>query len=317
MVNETLEGQNRKGWVKSLVIVWTLSLLLLFLAFVLGGIVFSVTAGFAGIASWFITPKVTPAMVLRFYRGTPLAPHRLPHLHVLLEDLSRRAGLDKPPELWLLPSLKPIAFATGDPKHSAVAFSDGILQKLSPHELAGVLAHEISHIAHHDNRIMWFTAVTVKMIHLLSIFGQLMVLVLLPTIFKGDREISLLLLTGVILAPVVATLLQLALLRTREFAADLGSARILGSAAPLMGALQKLDGRFEGMLGFGARRHQQKGHTLFRTHPPVRERVKKLMTLSHMGTQQMGLMPEENDSKKGPYIPGAIYEKKRGDDSEK
>ena len=118
------------------------------------------------------------------------------------------------------------------------------------------------------------------MVNVLSIIGQLMVLINLPAIFAGEREVSLLLLAVVVAAPVVALLLQLHLLRTREFAADTGSAELMGSPRPLIKALRKLEGgRSPLFMRWVAGRREQRGHTLLRTHPPVRERICRLKRL--------------------------------------
>lgn len=314
MYQEIVARQGRLGHLKSYGIVGIQGLLLIFLAHILGGYPFSVAAFFAGILSWFLTPTVTPSVVLHFYKGVRVPQHRYPGLHSLLNQLSHRANLPNLPELWLLPSFKPIAFATGDKKSSAVALSEGILERLDPHELAGVVAHELSHIANEDSRITWFSVITVKIIHLLSILGQLMVLVQLPSVIRGEVVVSFWLLAILVLAPFAATLLQLALMRTREFAADMGSARILGSAEPLMRALRKLDGRPEGFMGLMKRKKEQKGHTLFRTHPPVKDRLKRLMMLSGMGATQMAFMDEpKSGSRDAFYLPGAILKRRKSD----
>jgi len=254
--------------------------LLLFLAHILGGALFSIPAAVGGVLAYHLTPRISPVVVFRFYKGVPVPDFQMPRLSRLVRELSRNAGIAHAPALWLLPSSRSIAFVTGDRRSSAIALSNGILETLDRDELAGVVAHELSHIAHNDGRIMWFSEMTVKMINMLSLMGQLMVLVNLLAIFAGEREVSLILLAVVVAAPVVALLLQLHLLRTREFAADTGSAELLGSPRPLIKALRKLEcGRSPLFMRWMAGRREQRGHTLLRTHPPVRERICRLKKL--------------------------------------
>lgn len=279
-MERVIERQNNISFVKSTAAAWALASLLLFLAHILGGPLFSIPAAVGGLLAYHLTPRISPAVVLRFYRGVPVTEFQMPGLHRLVKDLATDARLTNAPEIWILPSARSIAFVTGDRQSSAIALSRGILDALTRDELAGVVAHELSHVAHNDSRIMWFSEITVKMVNVLSIIGQLMVLINLPAIFAGEREVSLLLLAVVVTAPVAALLLQLHLLRTREFAADTGSAKLLGSPRPLIQALRKLEGgRSPLLMRWVAGRREQRGHTLLRTHPPVRERICRLKRL--------------------------------------
>ncbi|WP_236892369.1 zinc metalloprotease HtpX [Desulfoluna limicola] len=242
--------------------------------------------------SYHLTPRISPLLVLRLYKGLQVSDHQMPGLHRMVRDISSRAGITNVPGLWLLPSSRPVAFVTGDRDSSALALSKGILNTLEVDELAGVVAHELSHIAHNDNRIMWFSEVTVKMVKLLSIVGQVMVLINLPAIFAGQRDISLVLLAVVVVSPVLAMLLQLALLRTREFAADTGSAELMGSPKPLIRALGKIEGIPTSLFKRWVTGHrEQKGHTLLRTHPPVNERISRLKKLEDDGKPQRTYTP--------------------------
>jgi heat shock protein HtpX len=231
-------------------------------------------------------------VVLRLYKGVQVPEHQMQGLYSMVRDLSHRAGISKAPGIWLLPSSRLVAFVTGDRHSSAIAFSRGILNSLDVDELAGVVAHELSHIAHNDNRIMWFSDVTVKMVNLLSIVGQVMVLISLPAIFAGERDVSLVLLAVVVTSPIIAMLLQLALLRTREFAADTGSAELMGSPQPLIRALRKIEGGPTSLFKRWMTGHrEQKGHTLLRTHPPVHERISRLKKLEDDGKPQRTYTP--------------------------
>lgn len=284
MIDRVIERQNSISFVKSMAAAWALTALLLFLAHILGGVLFSVPAAVGGLLSYHLTPRISPVVVLRLYKGVQVPEHQMTRLHRMIRDISERAGIKNAPGFWLLPSSRSIAFVTGDRHSSALALSHGILNTLDCDELAGVVAHELSHIAHNDNRIMWFSEITVKMVDLLSFVGQMMVLINLPAILTGERHVSLVLLAVVVASPVMAMLLQLALLRTREFAADTGSVELMGSPWPLIRALKKLEGgqnlRF---MRWVVGSHEQKGHTLLRTHPSVRERICRLKKLEADG----------------------------------
>jgi len=292
MITRVIERQNSISFVKSSVAAWALTALLLFLAHILGGAFFSIPAAVGGLLSYHLTPRISPVVVLRLYKGLQVSDHQMPGLHRMVRDISKRAGIKTVPGLWLLPSSRSIAFVTGDRDSSALALSKGILNTLDVDELAGVVAHELSHIAHNDNRIMWFSEVTVKMVNLLSIIGQVMVLINLPAIFAGERDLSLVLLAVVVVAPVVAMLLHLGLLRTREFAADTGSAELMDSPQPLIRALRKIEGHPTTLFNrWMAGRREQKGHTLLRTHPPVNERIRRLKKLEDDGKPQRTYTP--------------------------
>lgn len=287
MLDRVMERQHNITFVKSTLAAWALTALLLFLAHILGGLIVSIPVAFGGVVAYRLSPRLSPALVLRFYKGVEVSPNQMVGLHRMVREISRRAAISVIPTLWLLPSSRPIAFVTGDRSGSAIALSTGLLDTLDPEELSGVMAHELSHIAHNDSRIMWFSEVTVKMVSLLSVVGQVMVLINLPALFKGERDISLVLLAVVVASPVVAMLLQLALLRTREFAADMGSAELLGSPRPLIRALRRLEGgRLPLILRLVAGSREQKGHTLLRTHPSVHDRIRRLMALEGEGARQ-------------------------------
>jgi heat shock protein HtpX len=292
MIDHVIERQHSISFVKSTAAAWALAALLLFLAHILGGPLFSIPAAVGGVVAYYLTPRISPVVVLRLYKGVQVPAYQMTWLHRMIQDMSARAGITATPSLWLLPSSRPVAFVTGDQRSSAIALSRGILNTLDGEELAGVVAHELSHIANNDSRIMWFSEITVKLVNFLSLVGQIMVLINLPAIFAGERDISLVLLAVVVASPILAMLLQLALLRTREFAADTGSAEIMGSPRPLIQALRKLEGgRFTLFMRWMAGRREQQGHALLRTHPPVRERIRRLKKLEGDGLRQRTYVP--------------------------
>lgn len=233
-------------------------------------------------------------IVLRITGATPLPQSDAPTLHAMTERLATRAGIPTP-RLYLVPDPQPNAFATGrNPENGVVALNQGLLDLLSQDEVEGVIAHEIAHIANRDTLTMTVAA---------SLAGAIMTLVNLAQwamIFtpSSDREHGpglLGLLVAVVFAPLAATLIQLAISRTREFDADAAAVQYTGTPRGLIGALQALDGYASRIASTTAR--PATAHLsivnplaggaslsilsrLFSTHPPVTDRVAALEATS-------------------------------------
>jgi heat shock protein HtpX len=181
-------------------------------------------------------------LVLSMYRAQPVGPEH--PLYRMVERLTQRASLPMP-KVYIIPDPSPNAFATGrNPSHAAVAATQGILQALSEHELEGVIAHELAHVKHRDILISSIAAtmaaaimMVARMAHFAALFGG----------YGGrgdDRDRGnnpIALLAMVILAPLAAFLIQMAISRSREFAADAGGASIAGTPYGLADALRKID----------------------------------------------------------------------------
>lgn len=248
-------------------------------------------AALTSFSSWFYSDQAA----LAAYRAQPLAREQAPDLYDRVARLSDRAGIPMP-KLFIVPTQSPNAFATGrDPQHSAVAVTQGILDLLSPEELDGVLAHELTHIRNRDTltqAVVGTVAGAITFLGRILSFGALY-----GPVTRDDRQggnpLGLLFL--VILAPVAAVLLQLAISRTREFSADAGSAEITGNPTGLVSALQKLEqvGRQIPMNGNPALSplliinplSAEGLQSLFRTHPSTEERIRRLLELAQR--QQM------------------------------
>jgi Heat shock protein. Metallo peptidase. MEROPS family M48B len=236
---------------------------------------------------YYFSDKIAIAMT----RSQPLAEHEAPELYDIIRNLTVRAGLPMP-RVYRTPSPQPNAFATGrNPANSAVAVTDGLLQILSRTEIEGVLAHELAHIKNRDVLVGTIAAALAGAITMIAdtlrwglIFGM-----------GRDEEEGggLLSLAGtllmIILAPIAATLIQLAISRTREFQADATGARIAGRADGLASALLKLEraaGRIPMQVNPATSHlfivNPLSGETfarLFSTHPPIAERVSRLKRL--------------------------------------
>ena len=230
-------------------------------------------------ASYWFSDKI----VLRMYSATEVGPgHRL---YEMVTRLAQRAGLPQP-RVYTIPDASPNAFATGrNPQHAAVAATEGILQILDTEELEGVIAHELAHVKHRDILISSVAATMAAAIMMVSRFAMF---------FGGrsddDRDSNpVAMLATMILAPVAAMLIQAAISRSREFAADAGGAAIAGHPGGLVRALRKIEmaAKRVPMAANPATAHMfiikpftvQGLLGMFSTHPPTEQRIAALEQL--------------------------------------
>ncbi|MGE4279521.1 MAG: zinc metalloprotease HtpX [Magnetospirillum sp.] len=242
------------------------------------GIVWLVLGG--GIAL-LLAPSLPPGLQMRMLGARPLAPWQAPQLYRMLEILAGRAGLDAVPQAHVIVSPIPNAFAMGNRHQAAIAVTDGLLGGLNSRELAGVLAHEISHIRNGDIRIMGLADLTSRMTRMMSWLGILLLVLSLPLLLSGQASAPLPLVLLLMASPSLSALLQLALSRTREFDADLDAARLTGDPLGLISALRKMEApllTFWGRVLLPRRRDDQP--SLLRTHPSTEERVQRLASLT-------------------------------------
>jgi heat shock protein HtpX len=217
-----------------------------------------------------------------------------PDLFNIVHELSQRAGLPMP-RVYLMDNPQPNAFATGrNPENAAVAVTTGLLQHLSREEITGVIAHELAHVKNHDTLIMTITATFAGAISMLAQFGMF---------FGGNRDNNnggmgiIGTLAMVILAPLAAMLVQMAISRTREYSADRLGAQIAGQPEHLAAALQRLEAAAHAIPNETAEHNPATAHmfivnplsgarmdNLFSTHPSTENRVAALMQLA----QEMG-----------------------------
>jgi len=233
-------------------------------------------------AYWF-----SDSMVLKLYNAREVDETSAPLLYSTVRDLARRANLPMP-KVYLIDEAQPNAFATGrNPEHAAVAATTGILQLLSARELAGVLGHELAHVKHRDILTSTITASIAGAISTLANFGMF---------FGGrddDNRNPLLALLVLILAPIAAVLIQLAISRGREYGADEGGAGISGDPRALADALAKIDRYAKGLPLPAAEAHPATAQMmiinplhgggiagLFSTHPPTEERIRRLLAMA-------------------------------------
>jgi len=234
-----------------------------------------------GVSYWF-----SDKIVLRMYGAKEISPEEAPKLHRIVQELTLRAKMPMP-KLYVIPQEAPNAFATGrDERHAAVAVTEGILRILNEAELRGVLAHELSHIKNRDILVGTIAAAMAGAISMLANIAHW------GMIFGGrgsdDREGShpIVALAMIIIAPLAAMLVQMAISRSREFGADATGAAISGDSLSLANALKKLQQAAERvpMEANPATAHMFIVNpltggglmTLFSTHPPMEERISRL-----------------------------------------
>ena len=246
-----------------------------------GALTALILAGAMNFVSYFFSDKI----VLKMNRARVVGRGEAPVLYEVVESLARRAGMPMP-KVAIIPSPQPNAFATGrNPEHAVVAATEGILRVLDRDELAGVMAHELAHVKHRDILIASVAATLAGAIMYVTRFGLFF--------GGGDRDRGpgggILAIAAIILAPIAAFLIQAAISRSREFAADAGGAEMSGRPRSLASALQKLEVTAQEVpmavnpaaahlyivkpfRGGGIGR-------LFSTHPPTAERVERLLEL--------------------------------------
>lgn len=228
-------------------------------------------------------------MVLSAYRAQPVDERNAPELFQMIRQLSANAGLPMP-KVYVYDSPQPNAFATGrNPQNAAVAASTGLLQRLTPEEVAGVMAHELAHIQNRDTLTMTVTATLAGAISMLGNFAFF---------FGGNRDNNnplgfIGVLVAMIVAPLAAMLVQMAISRTREYSADRRGAEICGNPLWLASALGKIAGAAQAVHNDDAERNPATAHmfiinplsgermdNLFSTHPNTANRISALQQMA-------------------------------------
>jgi heat shock protein HtpX len=251
-----------------------------------GGLILGFTIA---VAMNFFTYFYSDKLALRMYRAQPATREELPRVYQVVEQMTQRLGLPMP-KIYVIPSPSPNAFATGrNPKHASVAVTQGILQLLNDEELAGVLAHELGHVQNRDILTSSIAATLAGAITMIARMGYW------AALFGGfggrngrDRNSGLSGLFMLIVAPIAAMLIQLAVSRSREYEADATGARTTGNPYALASALEKLETYSKRLpmtaspasahlfiiaplLGSGGIAN------LFSTHPPTAKRIERLI----------------------------------------
>lgn len=282
MDSSETQFHRRRNLAQTILLLGGMTLLLGALGWLLGGPVFVIWAVAIGLTTLVIGTRAAAGLLFRLYRARPIPPDAAPQLHAIVDEVAGRAGLVTSPSLFLIPSPMMQAFSSQLRGGPAIAITDGLLRGMTAREIAAVIAHEISHIAHHDLRIMMLADTATKLTRTLALAGTIMLLVMLPMVMAGHAELPWGSLILLIFAPSLSALMQLALSRTREFDADLGAARLTGDPTAMAEALVKLE-RFQGaiweqILLPGYRLPEP---SLLRSHPETDQRVRRLGRLPH------------------------------------
>jgi heat shock protein HtpX len=269
---------------KTTLLLTSLTLFLLVVGLHFGGRNGMILALVVAVGMNFFSYFYSDKLALSMYRAQPATREQLPRVYSVVEQMTQRIGLPMP-KIYVIPSDSPNAFATGrNPKHASVAVTQGILNLLNDDELAGVLAHELGHVRNRDILTSSIAATLAGAITILARFGMF---------FGGGRDrdrggggIGALFM--LILAPIAAMLIQMAISRSREYEADATGAHVTGNPCALASALQKLD-TYSKRLPLGAT--ASTAHlfivaplisgasfaNLFSTHPPIAKRIERLV----------------------------------------
>jgi heat shock protein HtpX len=285
------------GYFRTALLLAAMTGLFLIVGWTIGGqtgmaIAFVIACGLNLFAYW-----NSDKMLLRMYGAREVLPATAPNLHALVAELALRAELPMP-RVYLIENKQPNAFATGrNPANAAVAVTTGLMALLDENEIAGVVAHELAHVKSRDTLVMTITATLAGAIGMLANFAFF---------FGGNRNnplgvVGLILM--MILAPLAAMLVQLAISRSREYDADRVGAEIVGKPLWLAGALEKLGHASGRIANEMAERnpatahlfivnplHAHKVDSLFATHPSLKNRIRRLVDLA----AQMGENPERS-----------------------
>ncbi|WP_296654779.1 zinc metalloprotease HtpX [Paraburkholderia sp.] len=277
------------NWVKTAMLMAAITALFIAIGGMVGGqrgmmFAFVVALGMNFFSYWF-----SDKMVLRMYNAQEVDETTAPQFYRMVRDLSTRAGLPMP-RVYLINENAPNAFATGrNPEHAAVAATTGILRVLSEREMRGVMAHELAHVKHRDILISTISATMAGAISALANFAM----------FFGGRDENgrpanpVASIAVALLAPVAGALIQMAISRAREFEADRGGAQISGDPQALASALDKIHRYAQGVPFPAAEEHPATAQmmimnplsgggvaSLFSTHPPTEERIRRLMDMA-------------------------------------
>ncbi len=298
---------------KTFILLGSLTALFAVIGYALGGAggagMALIMAGAMNLFAWWGSDR----MVLRMHNAQPVTMAEAPQLYRMTQDLAARAGMPMP-ALYIIHEDQPNAFATGrSPDRAAVAVNTGLLDLMTQEEVAGVVAHELAHIKNRDTLIMAVTATLAGAIGFLGQFGFML------GRGRDNRPNPIVTMAAMILAPLAAMLVQMAISRAREFEADAEGARICGDPSWLANGLAKLERGKIGHVNQSAEANPASAHMfiinplsglrmdrLFATHPPTEERIARLMALGGPSMQRRttapgGTSPWSTPAKRNPW----------------
>jgi heat shock protein HtpX len=270
---------------KTVFLLSAMTLLMIFVGGMLGGKAGMIIAFVVAMGMNFFSYFNSDKLVLKRYDAVQIGPSDAHGLYKIIERIAKRAQVPMP-RVYIIPDSTPNAFATGrNPDHAAVAITEGLLNILDEHEIEAVMAHEMSHVKHYDILIGTVAATIAGAISLLAQFGM---------IFRGNdnRQNFIVTLFLMIVMPIAASVIQMAVSRSREYMADEGAARLTGHPEWLQSALKKLEYHaHQGTLHNASPQsahmfiinplsgHEVNFQSLFRTHPSTQDRIERLEQL--------------------------------------
>ncbi len=279
------------NWIKTVLLLGFMTGLLLWAGEVFGGrggmTIALVIAAVLNLGSWYFSDTIA----LKMHRAQPVTEAEAPGLYSVVAELTQNAGLPMP-RLYIIPEMQPNAFATGrSPRHAAVAVTQGLLETMDREELKGVLAHELGHVKHRDILI---SSIAATLAGAITFIARMAGWALMFGGYGGRDDRGGGALGGLLfylLAPIAALVIQLAVSRSREYAADAEGARIAGTPFGLASALRKLaayTSRVPMRTAQATTAHMMIANpfggrgmmSLFATHPPIEERIRRLEAMA-------------------------------------
>jgi heat shock protein HtpX len=233
-------------------------------------------------AVFMLAPRVPPEVVMRMYRARPVDPRTGGQISEIVDVLAQRAELPARPRLYVIPSATLNAFAAGTPDHAVIGITEGLLRRLTMREIAGVLAHEMSHVRNNDLWVMGLADMMTRFTQVLSYFALFLATLNVLAALSGEQYAPWLAILLLYLAPTISSLLQLGLSRDREYDADLEAAQLTGDPAGLASALRRLErytGHFWEDLMFPVPGRKVPQPSVLRSHPATEDRIKRLVDL--------------------------------------
>lgn len=269
------------NWLQSVLLLGGMGALLALLGWLFGGFEAMLWILILGTLLLLTAPRISPHVILAMYGARQLISAEAPQLFALVDELCARAHITYRPTLHYVPTRMMNAFTVGSRADSALAVTDGLLRSLTGREIAGVLAHEVSHIRNNDTWIMGLADLVSRLTSALSLSGQVLLMINLPLVFLTSSGFPWLGILLLIFSPALSTLLQLALSRTREFDADIDAIRLTGDPVGLASALEKLEYQQQGLWSRLFRPGKGEPQpSMLRTHPQTEERIRRLLSLA-------------------------------------
>lgn len=289
-----IAANRRRNFVHAVVLVASMVVLLAAVGWLMAGPLGLVLIMIFATVTLLVGPRMSRQLMLRIFSATPLRREHVPMLYDLVDELRDRGGIEKSVQLFYIPSRLMLAFTVGGREEVSLAVSDGLLRRLTGREITGVLAHELSHVAHHDLRLMALADFVTKVTRTLAFLAILLIAINLPYIMEGESAIPWSPIVLLMFAPLLSVLLQLGLSRAREYNADAGAAQLTGDPEGIASALKKMDAQqrryWENIFGREGSLDQP---SLLRTHPRTDARVAALAGMSRESIEHLPELPDD------------------------